>query len=271
MTTAINSMIDSTAETQKRILVALDTFQDFQALLDIAASLAKHQGAEISALFVEDINLIHLAGLPFAREIERLSTTELQLDASKIHLSLEKQAERIRYHLSNITRQSHLQISMTVVRGQYVTEALAAATGNDLLLLEKRTHRQRKITSSSRKKQNVRPVWVIFDGSEAAAKSLLIAAEFSKSSHAELNIVLKTKDAETVTALKLQVRQLISDFAVNLHFFVQDQDDFTATLQNILQRGCSIIIINRNQQDTLSANQLASLFSEQAGCPVLLV
>lgn len=68
-----NSSKIDIVSTQKRMLVVLDCFQDHQAILNIASHLAVKQKMEISALFVEDVNLVHLAGLPFAREVDRVN------------------------------------------------------------------------------------------------------------------------------------------------------------------------------------------------------
>lgn len=68
-----NSRKIDIVSTQKRMLVVLDCFQDHQAILNIASHLAVKQKMEISALFVEDVNLVHLAGLPFAREVDRVN------------------------------------------------------------------------------------------------------------------------------------------------------------------------------------------------------
>ncbi|MGB7837261.1 MAG: universal stress protein, partial [Terrimicrobiaceae bacterium] len=53
----------------RRILVALDASAHSRAALEAACELALGLDAELSGLFVEDINLLRLAQLPFASEI----------------------------------------------------------------------------------------------------------------------------------------------------------------------------------------------------------
>ncbi|PKN22384.1 MAG: hypothetical protein CVU64_24985, partial [Deltaproteobacteria bacterium HGW-Deltaproteobacteria-21] len=55
--------------TIRRILVAMDPSYRSVGALDVAAELAARLGAELSAVFVEDVDLLHLAELPFAMEI----------------------------------------------------------------------------------------------------------------------------------------------------------------------------------------------------------
>ncbi|MBK7177644.1 MAG: universal stress protein [Chloroflexi bacterium] len=53
----------------QRILVALDASPHSLAALEAAIDLAERLDAELQGLFVEDINLLRLAQLPFAREL----------------------------------------------------------------------------------------------------------------------------------------------------------------------------------------------------------
>ena len=55
--------------TLRRIVVGLDAGPRDRAALEAAAQLAARMQAELVGLFVEDIDLLHLAGLPFAREV----------------------------------------------------------------------------------------------------------------------------------------------------------------------------------------------------------
>ena len=261
-------MINSSIS-QKRILVAFDTTQDYQSILDLAATLAMHQRAQLSALFVEDINLFHLAGLPFTRQIDRITSSTQPIDELWVTRNLEKQIIQIKHLLANVKMHSSLEVTLKVVRGHYVAEAIAAADKADLLLLNKRGNRQARTLRKSPKKTFTPPVWVIFDGSQASERALVIAAEITKGKTTELNIIVKADSKETASALKKRGRQIING-QLRSHFFIEENDP-SYILQCILQRGCSIMVMNINRQDALISNQEASFFSEQADYPVLLV
>ena len=53
----------------RRILVALDGSYHSLAALEAAAELAASLEAELHGLFVEDVNLLRVAGSPVAREV----------------------------------------------------------------------------------------------------------------------------------------------------------------------------------------------------------
>lgn len=250
-------------------MVVLGTFQDFQAILETAARLAAHQNAELSALLVEDVNLIHLAGLPFAREIDVVSHCEQQFDLLKITEALENEVQQIRKFLSEVKEQSKLPVSLKVVRGHYLTEAITAAAEVELLLLNQRGGRSTKTHIHWRSQEKSRPIWVVFDKSPDAVRALALAVELMRSHHAELNIILKVQTEEDIAELKEKVHQFVAGSHVKVHLYVELKDDFSSVLPYILQRGCGIMIMNR--ENSGNSQQLISLMSEKGGCPLLLV
>ncbi len=52
-----------------RLIVALDAVAGNRDAARAAAALASVLGIELAGLFVEDVNLVRLAGLPFARQV----------------------------------------------------------------------------------------------------------------------------------------------------------------------------------------------------------
>ena len=63
----------------RRILVAVDASTHSLAALEAASVLAEVLNAELVGIFVEDINLLRLAGLPFAREVRYQSALDRPL------------------------------------------------------------------------------------------------------------------------------------------------------------------------------------------------
>jgi len=83
-----------------RVLVTFDTFPLGQAALEAAAGLASGLGAELAGLFVEDINLMRMAELPFARELGLSSAAVRRVEAIELERTLRLQAERVRTALA---------------------------------------------------------------------------------------------------------------------------------------------------------------------------
>ena len=68
--------------TLRRIVIAMDASPHAAAALEGAARFARVFGAELAAVFVEDVDLIRAASSPFAREVGRLGASSGDLTAS---------------------------------------------------------------------------------------------------------------------------------------------------------------------------------------------
>jgi len=122
----------------RRILVALDGSPESRATLAAAARLGSTAGAELSGLFVEDIELLRLAGLPFAREAGVSSGVFRRLDATDVERGFRVAAERARAALHEATGAAALRSSFRVARGRVVPELLAASREADVVATGKR-------------------------------------------------------------------------------------------------------------------------------------
>jgi nucleotide-binding universal stress UspA family protein len=119
----------------QRILVALDGSSASLAALDTAAQLAGDLHAELVGLFVEDANLLRLAGLPFAQEVRYLSASQQAMNRQRMEAELRAQAGRARRALMAAAQAAHVVATFRVVQGEVALEVLTAAMEADLLLL----------------------------------------------------------------------------------------------------------------------------------------
>lgn len=262
-------MIDLSVK-PKKMLIAVDALQD-SALLELAVALARAQGAQLTALFIEDINLFHLAGLPFATEVDRVTSAELKFDADRIGSASARRIERIRQQLDALAKQSELTVSLAVVRGHYLAEAMAAAATMDLLLLDRpRGNRSLTIKKIPIKKFSP-PVWVIYDGMEASERALRLAIDIAESKKSGLNIILQRQSDNGIAELEQQAKALLAGYNPAPHFFIQSSRSYESILQYVLQRGCSIVVLRADRSDPEASQRAASLFADRLGCPVLLV
>jgi nucleotide-binding universal stress UspA family protein len=118
-----------------RILVALDTSAHGRAALEAAIDLAAVAGAQVLGLFVEDTNLLRLASLPFARELEYSRVSERDMDRQRMERTLKAEAEQIRLGLALAATRRRVQWSFRVARGRVAEELLAATVEADLVIL----------------------------------------------------------------------------------------------------------------------------------------
>ena len=181
-----------------RILVALDASAYSLDALEAAAHLAATLEAELDGLYVEDINLLHWADLPFTRVVRYPSSVDEAIDKAGMEQQLQRRAEQARRALANIARELKLHWSFKVVRGQVTPVLLAAALEADLVALGWISYphtRRMRLGSTARAlvtqlprvvwlpaRQEMpegAPVFVTYDGSPAARKALALADRLS--------------------------------------------------------------------------------------------
>lgn len=118
-----------------RIVVGLDASGPSLTAAAAAAEVAGRARAELHGVFIEDINLLRLAALPFTRELRLPSGSEREINAESLHADLQAQARRARHSLSAAAERSKASFTFEVRRGPVDRELLAATADRDLLVL----------------------------------------------------------------------------------------------------------------------------------------
>ncbi len=119
----------------RRVVVGLDAAPQSRVALAAAAALASQLRAELDALFVENADLLRLAGLPFARELGFPSASLRRLDPETMQRSLRAHAAEARRALTTAAGRVDVHWSFRVARGSMVDEVLAAAAEAELAVL----------------------------------------------------------------------------------------------------------------------------------------
>jgi nucleotide-binding universal stress UspA family protein len=211
--------------TIRRIVVALDASIHSLAALEAASTLADVLGAELVGVFVEDINLLRLAGLPFARELSAWSPLERPLDQLAMERQLRLQAEKVRQALAGAATRRHLRWSFRIVRGQVAAELLTAAAEADLLALGKAswtTTRHVRLGSTAREviaqashailllQQGATicpPIQAVYDGSPAGVRALATAARLATATGGGLTVIILADAADAAQRLEQEAAE----------------------------------------------------------------
>ncbi|MGC9398882.1 MAG: universal stress protein [Anaerolineae bacterium] len=121
----------------RRILVAVDASPHSQAALEAAGELAARFNAELLGLFVEDLNLLRLASLPFGKEVGLFSALPRQLRPPDVKRQLRIQARRAQETFSVVVERREISGTFHVVRGSVSQKILEASAEVDIVLLGK--------------------------------------------------------------------------------------------------------------------------------------
>ena len=176
----------------RRILVAIDTSPHGSAALEAAARLATELRAELQGLFIEDINLLRLAGLPFAREIDYSSGTSRPLDSEEMERALRTRAEGVRQAIAETAQRTRLRWSFRISRGNLAQTMLTESLDSELLVIG----REESSPTSSRPTAREGPVMVIDEGTRSSSRVFDTAQRLVRQ-HADTIVVLVTCEDPT--------------------------------------------------------------------------
>ncbi len=120
-----------------RVVAAWHPCAQPRIAFDALAERVRALDAELIGLFIEDIELLHFAGMPFAAEIGSASARLRSVDAPAMERYMQARASELREALNSVLGGSSLSWSFRVARAT-VADALAAAvleqSGATLLL-----------------------------------------------------------------------------------------------------------------------------------------
>ncbi|MBI3433029.1 MAG: universal stress protein [Hydrogenophilales bacterium] len=194
-----------------RIWVALDESPRSTAALTAAADLAAGLDAELAGLFVEDINLQHLIGLPFAREFSLLSGVGRPLSQDDVERTWRREAETLQRLLAEAAGSLRLRWSFHVARGRVSAEMNTLAQAFDLIVLGRRSGIQvmtvsRTAARHAGNRPRTGPVLVLLDEGSISARSLDLGVMLARRHGAELLLLIdaENEDAYRVTCAAAQ-------------------------------------------------------------------
>jgi nucleotide-binding universal stress UspA family protein len=207
----------------RRIVVAIDASPTSQAALEATTELAAAWDAEVLGIFVEDVNLLRMASLPFAREVGSHSGKFRPVDPDNLRRQLRSQAERARRALQRAGVLSKVAVSFKVARGRVNEELLAALSEADLLSLGKGGRSlaarlglgstARAIASGgsghvlllSHVSRVVGPVAAVYDESPAGERALVAARELARGLDTHLTVLCLSETRERSRDLAMRV------------------------------------------------------------------
>ena len=188
-----------------RILVALDESPCSAAALTAAAALAAELGAELAGLFIEDVDLQHLIGLPFAREFSLLSGAGRPLSQAEVERTWRRDAETMHRLLAEAAGRLNLRWSFRVTRGRVSAEVITQAQAFDLIVLGKRTGigvmtLTQTTVAGVYPDVRVGPVLVLFEDRAASSRSLELGATLARRNGAELVLLISSCNEDAYRA-----------------------------------------------------------------------
>jgi nucleotide-binding universal stress UspA family protein len=257
-----DSQAHGSAARMRKLLVAVDASQHSLIAMETAADLAASLKAELRGLFVEDIDLLRIAGLPVVREVQYPCGTAGYIDQARMERQLRAQAAQARQAIASVCQKRRIRWSFEVVRGNVRSEILAAATEADLLILGRVSRpliRRLSIGSTAlaaiqdsttsvlltQVDRKIRsPVVTFFHDSPCGQRALAIAIHLAQKTGGVLTILLLDEAAEQ--AARQSIRTQASDLLRRSKLIVRYrllQDSGLATISQAVESEASGVVI----------------------------
>lgn len=277
----------------RRILVALDASHHSLAALRAAAELAGSLEAEVFGLFVEDVNLLHAAGLPMARELRFPFARHARMTPQRMKRQLRAQALQARRALSSICERQGIEWAFEVVRGSVSSRLLEETAKADMLCVGRASRPvvQGPRTGSTARAAAVRaqqPVLVIsqgariqapivatYDGSPEADHTLLLARRLAIETGGFLSILVPAGLSMSSEALQEQLadslegQDVVGQDVVGQDVVVRYRElagsGAMSIIRGVQMEGCGTLVVSRA---SLPQEEIGKLLDGVA-CPVL--
>ncbi len=249
----------------RRITITLDAFETSPRELERAARLAARLGAELEGLFVEDLDLIHLAGLPFLREVRSTSLAVEALNMGRIEQELRVLARRAERTLAEHAGRHGAAWSFRVWRGSIERDLLAATLDTDVLALA-RLGAMLTPPSTAPSRPGIA---VLFSGSEAATRALTTAADLAADPEIPLNVLLPGKNETGTEQLRKQAEALLDEPAQTTHFMRLPNVGLPDLTQALADSNSAVLVLER-EHEFLQTSSLRHCLTTLA-CPLLVV
>jgi nucleotide-binding universal stress UspA family protein len=258
-------------QTGKRVLVAVNASPRSAALLEIAADLAEQIGAQIETLFVEDVNLVQLANLPLAAELDRTSGNVRMFDLPDITSAMRAQAQRLGKTLQGIGERKNIRTRMRVVRGHYVPEAMQVKADVSILLTSKRVSSvmQKFIPDTDGRMHRIRSfsdVYVYCTSQSELQRVFSLASDLASVLGTGLSILMPIQNNKKKSEFMDRIQRQITNIAPVR--FEDVQPDISEQIRLISAGGHSILVMSKSEV-------MSQIFSdsslESIQCPLVLV
>jgi len=257
----------------RRIAVALDASEQSRRLLDLATGIAAALEAELEGVFVEDADLIRLAGLPFLREFRLSTLGEDSIDTERLQRELRATARRVKESLERSAGELGCAWSFRVWRGDLEAEILSAALDAEMFTL---SPIGRFAPLAARPRERPRPsreatlvVSILFDGSGGSVRALAAAAELAARHRARLSVILQGQDDTAVEGLRKQAAELLGELQGQTGFVRLQTVDAENLARTVQRTGGDLLVLDASDALLDRGTLWQSLCTLR--CPVLIV
>src|SRR5262245_27766271 len=270
-----------------RILLTLDGSCDDTDCLTIAVELAARLEVDLAGLFVEDLNLLRCAALPFVHQVSPLTATPHPFDQEEAERVLRRFASRVERQLAAAAEQRRVKWSFQVVRGLVGQVVTSASEENDLVAIAETAPRALARSSAGRAIRHAArdagramlllrpgvktegPIVAIYDGSPGADQALDVAMKLLVGIDAALEVFLVGESVERAMKLTQQVRERTAGHGTPIRIHRFPSADLDVLLRSLQGLNAGLLLMPADS--AVLAGHSVDALARGVPCPVLLL
>lgn len=251
-----------------RILLALDAAAHDPAAIDILGEIARELDAELAALIVQDVDLLRLARLPFAREFGAFTASERSLDTARLGAAIRACALRVEQGLSDILEARAARLTLRFAEGKIVPAALAAAEGTDFVLFSGARRRPRSLPLPGARPRK-RGIVLLLEAAPLPLRPLRVAMQLQRALSASLSVFVAGACEEAFARVRAEVTARLQAGATTARFRRVAMGEGHAVATAARSEAAELIILPRESRLAAEEN-LPSVLAESC-CSLLWV
>jgi hypothetical protein len=238
----------------------------------------------VIGIFVEDINLLRLAEMPFIQEVGYFSARSYPMSSQGIERQLRSSNRWLQQVFQMLSSNTNIRWSLRTIRGSIAAELLDSVLDTDLLILGRtglpgmrqvgpivRSLINRAPTQSLIINRPVRPgtrVIILYDGSASSQKALL-ACELVIAPENPVIVLIIAPDFEQAQRLQAQAQaELVAATNRTRYHWLRGADAILLA-QLARREECGVLVLPA-ESDALPVDSLLALL-DRTDCSVLLV
>ncbi len=278
-------MVRLPSDTVSRVVVVMDHQHSDNTTLNQATDFARNLHAELLVLFVEDESLLRAANMPFTKEIARSTGVARNLDVDSVTRQIASTVRRLNRLVELASSEKAVKASLKVVRGRIASHALTALEDTDVvfvnqfekvpMLFRSQAFSQQTDRQGQRPRgggtSGMKPVAIAFDGSDAAARALAVAAKLAEPTGSDLIVILLANPAIAIQAQQLrhQANQLLTRYRASVRYLVLKRYDIMMLRELIRTTRSGSLIVSAG--NPMIKGMSGSRLIDALECPVILV
>jgi len=247
----------------RRVVIAFDSSRESRAALDLSAGLAASLGAELTGLFIEDVNQLRMGALPFTR-LAGPGPLSRDVDLRTIERSMRRAADEARAALERLAmaRSQPVPWSFRVVRGGVTRELGAAVEPADLIVVEERALGRAARAALATAGASVlclcstapraNEVLVMFGDSEHELRAIDAAVRVARATDRTLTLLVANGEQDVKLAGVTDTEDVVSKK-------VRIADRSRAFVQAVTQRPGAIVVWSAEDEDAETRRALLPL------------